>query len=93
MPEEEGDPHRRRLLTLLQNLPGELDAARAALKKRAGGSVRQARKEPDPRWREIFEKNYRRPEDTEWRRPESFYDLPASLQQEVLAALREERKQ
>ena len=92
-PEEEGDPHRRRLLTLLQNLPGELDAARAALKKRAGGSVRQARKEPDPRWREIFEKNYRRPEDTEWRRPESFYDLPASLQQEVLAALREERKQ
>ena len=86
-PEEEGDPRRKRLLTLLQNLPGEIDAARAQFKRQNGGldgdEKKAGRKEPIG-WREILEQKYRRPEDTTWTPGPSFWALPASVRAEIL---------
>lgn len=89
--EEERDPHRQKLLTLLQNLPGELDAARAQLRRQAGDRPANAtpRQEPEG-WREILEKKYRGPEDTEWTAPASFHELPDSVRAEILAEIKQQ---
>ncbi|XHR29883.1 MAG: hypothetical protein ACFUZC_04880 [Chthoniobacteraceae bacterium] len=92
-PEEEGDPHRRKLHTLLENLPGEIDAARAQF-KRLGGAPAPTTPRKVPRlWREILEKEYRRPEDSTWQLPPSFFDLPPSTQDFVWEKQRETDEQ
>jgi len=90
-PEEERDPHRQKLATLLQHLPGEIDAARAQFKRHAGDTSTSGTKRQEPEgWREILEKKYRRPEDTEWMAPASFYVLPDSMQAEILKELKQQ---
>jgi len=89
--EEEGDPRRRKLLTLLENLPGEIDAARAQFKRLGGDSgSTTAPMEPEG-WREILEKKYRRPEDTEWVAPETFWKLPQSVRDEITGEINQQR--
>ena len=90
-PEEEGDPRRQRLATLLQNLPGEIDAARAQIKRHSGVPSASGTKRHEPNgWAKILEKKYRRPEDTEWMAPASFYTLPDSVQAEILKELKQQ---
>lgn len=91
-PEEEKDPRRQRLHTLLENLPGEIDAARAQLKRHSSDitTCGAARQEPKG-WLDILEKKYRRPEDTEWTAPKSFYELPDSVRAEILKEIEQQK--
>lgn len=92
-PEEERDPHRQKLLTLLQNLPGEIDAARAQLKRHSGDiTTNGAPRQEPPGWPKILEKKYRRPDDTEWVCAyKSFYELPDTMQAEILEEIKQQQ--